>query len=109
MNIKIELKGFKELEKNFKDLRRKTQEINDTNNVHFSELFPSSFLISHSKFSSIDELFSSSSFKISSQDDFEKIPQNELDNFIRNNTDFNDWEEMLNAAFSDWTEKKLGF
>jgi hypothetical protein len=107
LDIKIELKGFKELEKNFKDLQRKAQEINGTNNVTFSELFSSSFLSMHSKFSSIDELFSASSFKISSQDDFEKIPQIELDNFIKNNTDFNDWEEMFNAAFADWTKKKL--
>jgi len=109
MSIKIELKGFKELEKNLKDLQIKAQKVDGTSNVPISELFPSSFLIKHSKFSSIDELFPSNGFTISSQEDFERIHQNELDKFIKNNTDFNDWEEMLNAAVEDWTNKKLGF
>jgi hypothetical protein len=95
----VKVKGLKEAKKKVDDLMKRIKKMDGTKN----KLFPSNFLIIHSKFSTLDELFSSSGFLISSNEDLENIFKNEMekkkfDQFIKNNTDFNNWEEMFKAA-----------
>ena len=48
-----------------------------------------------------------SGFKVESQEDFEAIPDDVWDEFIRNNTSFASWKEMLQAAGAAWAKAKL--
>ena len=46
---------------------------------------------------------------LESQEDFESIPENELDSHIASTTKFKSWENMLSEATSQYAIKKLGF
>jgi len=53
-------------------------------------------------------MFEASGYKIETQEDFNVIPDKEWDEFIKNNTEYTSWEEMLHAASAVWIKKKLG-
>ena len=74
-----------------------------------TELLTPSFLAGCTLFNSADELFEKSGYKIESQEDFNAIPDEPWDEFIRNNTSFSSWKEMLEAATAAWAKGKLGF
>ena len=53
-------------------------------------------------------MFQASGFTIESQEDFDKIPDDEWDTFIKNNTRFPNWGEMVGTASSEFAARKLG-
>jgi len=63
------------------------------------------FLSSCSRFVSLEELVDASRLNIQSK---QGLGTEEWDNFIRDNTSFDGWEEMLEAAMITWTKKQLG-
>jgi hypothetical protein len=104
----MKITGFDQVEMKLKEMGQGAQELAETKWVSFTELFPEAFLSRHSKYSSVNELFENSGFKINSQDDFGKIPDDKWDEYIRSVSDFDDWQSMLSAAMEEWTAKKLG-
>ncbi|MEI4930731.1 hypothetical protein [Aeromonas caviae] len=101
MSFKIKSNGnLKQLESNLKKLSNTTQ-------LTLAELMPSSFISSCSKFSSIDELFEASGFKIESADDFAAIPDDEWDLFIQQNTTYKNWLDMQQSAASEYAKATL--
>ncbi|MCJ7774435.1 MAG: hypothetical protein MUP22_15030 [Desulfobacterales bacterium] len=79
--------------------------LDDQHNVSLTELLNNTFISHHSTFSCIDDFFEASGFKIESREDFEAIPDDEWDQFINQNTSFNNWKEMLKAAGEEWVKK----
>jgi len=59
----------------------------------------------HATFSAFLE---ASGFMVESQADFEAIPDEEWDQFVRANSRFSSWEEMLQEAGQEWLKGKLG-
>lgn len=104
----IEIKGFDELSKKLEDLAEKAESIHGTQEVALGELLTPGFLAKHTRFLSEDEMFEASGFKIETAEDFANIPDEEWDNFIQQNTPFASWSDMLSAAGTEWTQKKLG-
>lgn len=107
--LKFELKGFKEVERRLDDLRRRAEALDGTHSIPLAELFPVDFLTKYTQFASLEDMFQASGFAVESQKDFEKIPDDEWDNFIKSRTRFSSWKEMLETAFEEWTDHKLGF
>ena len=101
--------GFDELEKQLKQMEKAAKELEKTKQVSFGELFTTSFMRKYTSFSTLDELFSTGGFKVESQEDFEAIPDDDLDKHIASSTKFNNWEDMLGEAASLYVAKKLGF
>lgn len=104
----IELKGFDDVSRKLKDLAERAESINGTHEVPVSEMLTPGFLARHTRFLSADELFEASGFKIETAEDFEKVPDEDWDEFIQQSTPFADWSDMLSAAGTEWTRKKLG-
>ncbi len=104
----IKLQGFNELSKKLEDLAEKAESINGAQEVPLDELLTPGFLAKHTRFLSTDELFEASGFNVQSAEDFEKIPDEEWESFIQQNTPFATWGEMLSAAGAEWAQKKLG-
>ena len=73
------------------------------------ELLTPGFLAKHTRFLSKDEMFEASGFNIQTAEDFEKIPDEEWDDFVQQSTPFATWNDMLSAAGAEWVQKKLGF
>jgi hypothetical protein len=104
----IEIKGLKELERKFDDLSRRAGNLDGEHNVPVAEVLTPAFLSKCSRFQSVGELFEASGFNVKSQEDFAAIPDDKWDDFIKKNTTYSSWQEMLNAAGAEWVKNQLG-
>jgi len=86
------------LNSNNEQLKKNLEEISNTNQLRFDELFNIQFLSEHTSFTSLDDMFEKSGFKVESADDFKAIPDQEWEDFIIANTSFESWEDMQKAA-----------
>lgn len=104
----IEFDGLDELGKKLDELKESAESIQGTQ-VPLDALLTPGFLAKHTRFLSTDEMFKASGFDVETTEDFEKIPDEEWNTFIEQNTPFATWSDMLSAAAAEWTRKKLGF
>jgi hypothetical protein len=103
MTFKIE--GFDDFQKKIEELKEKAQEMGGT--CQLAELLSPEFMASCSAFSSMEELFDASGFKVKTQEDFAAIPESDWEWFIQQNTSYTSWAEMQQAAAAIWMKKKL--
>lgn len=94
----IKITGLNEFQRQLRELSDRVEAISGEHSVPMSELLSPSFLASCTLFNSADELFEKSGYKVESQEDFDAIPDEPWDEFIRSNTSFGSWKEMLDAA-----------
>ena len=106
--MSIKVTGLKELEQKLKDIGDRAQKLQGTTNVPLSELLTVEFLKTCSRFNSLSEMFNASGYVITNADDFKAVPDDQWDKFIKQNTSFADWNELLGAAAKDWTKDQLG-
>ncbi len=106
MNFKI--KGIDEVIKSLNQLEEKARNLNGKHSVPISELLTVSFMSRNTKFSSFEAMLEASSFVVKSQEDFEKIPDEEWDKYVVASTEFLSWQAMLESAGSEWAKAKLG-
>ncbi|WP_406846050.1 hypothetical protein [Bacillus safensis] len=103
----MEIKGFKEFEKKIKKMSKAADDLQGSNEVPFEELFTDAFLRKNTNFSSYNEFESGEVF--SKHENLDQIPENELDDYVLNNTKFTSWREMLDTAGAEYVVRKLGF
>jgi hypothetical protein len=72
------------------------------------DLFTDSFMNEYSKSSSITDLFAKGGFRVKSLPDISKIAKDELDAFIKKETSFFSWDDMLDAALRIYMNSLLG-
>lgn len=101
-------KGFELNLRGLDKLQKKVNELSGTNQVGLSELFNPVFMQKNTKFGNVEEMFEKSGLEIGSREDIEKN-QKAWDEFVKTNTNFTGWEEMLRVASQEWIKKKLGF
>lgn len=105
--MSIEIKGLNNLLHSLEDLKQNVAEIEGENPVPFNEMFPDFFMMRNTNFSTIDEMFDKSGFIINKQGDFDDINVEKLDQFVNENTEFETWDEMKQAAGKEWILRKL--
>lgn len=103
----IKIDGLNQLETQLKKMEKGAKELNGTKHVSFSELFPPSFMRKYTHFSSMNALLEAGGFNIESQEDFEAIPDDVFDKHIAATTHFENWENMLSEATTQYALKKL--
>lgn len=86
------------IKSNINQLKKNLEEISNTNQLRFDELFNPEFLSEHSSFTSLEDMFDKSGFKVESAEDFKAIPDEEWEDFIVKNTSFESWVDMQKAA-----------
>ena len=69
----------------------------------FTELFTSEFMRQYTQYESIEELLSSGGFEVNSEEDYEAIPDEDIDAHVRKTTNFRSWKEMLTEAVQAYT------
>jgi hypothetical protein len=108
LSAKFEIDGLDDLTKDFQKLAQRAKYLAGDSEVPFNTLFTQSFMAKHTPYESIDEFLDNSGLDISSNDDFDNIPQEKLDEYVKKVSDFNSWEEMFGAASDEYIFKKLG-
>ncbi|TWK86587.1 hypothetical protein CHCC20333_3446 [Bacillus paralicheniformis] len=101
--------GLKEFDRKLKKMQQKASELEKGQELQLNELFTDSFMKKNTKFSSLDEMLDKSPFTIETQQDFESIPDDLWDDFVRENSKFFNWEEMQQEAANIYVAKQLGF
>lgn len=101
-------KGFELNLRGLDELQKKVTKLSGTNQVGLSELFNPAFMQKNTKFGNVQEMFEKSGLEIESKEDIEKNykARNE---FVKANTNYTGWEEILKAASVEWIKEKLGF
>ena len=96
---------FSELEKYFNDIGNKLENLEG--DVPFSDLFTPDFMRQYTSFDSIDSLFEAGGFHVETEEEFDALPEKDLDQHIAKNTKFNSWKEMLDKAGEIYLENRL--
>jgi len=96
--VSFEIKGLQELSDKLKNLGEQAKQLDGNHEVPISELLTPTFLSNCSRFTTVEELFAASGFKIESTEDFKAIPEDQWDAFIKSNTFFGNWKEMIAEA-----------
>ncbi len=105
----MKIEGFDKLQRKLKQMEKAAKELHGTHSVSFADLFTPSFMQKYTQFQSFEDFLSSSGFEVNSQEDFEAIPDKDMDAYVAKTTDFETWEDMLLKATEKYTFKKLGF
>jgi len=105
--MRIKITGLEQFRKKLDDLKNSVESISGQRSIPFNELLTPDFLAACSTFSSAEEMIERSGFKVESQEDFAAIPDEPWDDFIRSNTSYFNWQEMLQAAGVAWAKAKL--
>lgn len=95
------------IKSNIEQLKKNLEELGNTKQLRFDELFTPEFLSEHSSFTSLEEMFGKSGFKVESADDFKAIPDQEWEDFIVGNTSFESWQNMQKAAAEAVMSKRM--
>ncbi|HHY08376.1 MAG TPA: hypothetical protein GX530_07645 [Corynebacteriales bacterium] len=107
--LNFKTSGFDDLERNLEDLLERSKGLDGTQSVPIVELLSPSFVSKHTRFTNVEEMFKASGFSIETQEDFDAIPADERDEFIRSVSPFANWQAMMKEAIKLWTAEKLGF
>jgi len=104
--LKFNITGLDSLEKQLKAV---VEEAKKTigKKATLEKLFPPEFMKKHTKYDSIVNFMNDFSPGIKTREDFNKINLEEFDEFIKNNTDFDDWDSFKTAAGTIFAKEKL--
>lgn len=105
----FETDGFDEFGDKVGEIADNARSLDGENEVSFGELFTDSFVDSHTDFETIDGFFDASPWEVEDEEDFDAIPETDLDEYVDEHTTFLDWEEMIGTAGEQWMSRQLGF
>jgi hypothetical protein len=100
MSVKINRSGLNKLIKNIKEME-------GTHQVKLTDILHPAFVSAHSTYSDLEALFKASGFKIDTPEDFKAVPDDQWDDFIKTNTDFENWSEMQKAGHREYVAAQL--
>ena len=105
----IKISGLDDLQKKLKEMAKRAKELDGTHQVPLKDLLTGEFMRKHSRFSSFRRFLDASPFKVETSEDFDAIPDAEMDAYVSSETDFDSWEDMLSDATQEYVSRKMGF
>lgn len=101
--------GLDDLLQELEQIQQTVEDLGEERSVTFEELFTRGFMVAHTNFSTIDELLEAGGFHADTNEEFEAIPEDALDEHIARTTSFSSWEEMLGQATEQYIFDQLEF
>lgn len=105
--MSVKITGFDKLEKELNRIKRNAEALSGTKEVSFAELFTPGFMSQNTAVSSFDAFLEAGGYQVNSKEDFEAIPDEEFDAYVRENTRFTSWQDMLQSAVNAYVVKKM--
>lgn len=90
------------------ELQNKLKNLQNIKQASYTELFNPEFMQKYTSHQTIEDMFTSSGFKIEKQEDMLAIPEEEWEKFIQEATRFSSWQEMQTKAVGEFTARQLG-
>lgn len=75
--------------------------------IPVGELFTPDFMQNYTEFDTFEQFLDDSKWEIATQEDFERIPEDEFDEYVDENTGFDSWETMLSVAGREYVMRQL--
>ncbi|WP_413824105.1 hypothetical protein [Methanobrevibacter sp. UBA337] len=88
-----------------KKIEKNAKEISGNHAVPFSDFFPDKFIIKHTKFTTLNEMLKVSKIEFKSVSDLKN--NEKWDKFVKETTDFNNWDSMLSKAAGEYGLKRI--
>lgn len=101
--------GFDELNNELNKMAKAAKDLEQNSSVPFDEIFTKKFMCEHTNFDSFDAFLTAGGFSVQTNEEFEAIPDSEMNSHVSSSTNFSDWEDMLSTAAAEYTASKLGF
>ncbi len=111
--MEVKVKGLDEAIDNLKSLQNKLRELEGKHKISLDELMTKEFMKKHTKYDNFNEFVINSNLvpedtvKIT-KEMFADIPDEDFDKYIRDNTDFQSWKDMLQTSTNEYAKRKLG-
>ena len=99
--------GFEQAINLLSNVQHRLTELEGNHNIPFSELFDRTFMEQHTNVSSFDDFLIQGGYD-TDEDSFKAIPDNEWEEYVRNNSDFNSWTDMMETAAKIYVYTRLG-
>lgn len=91
------MQGFQEPELMVLETEEEVEHIDAT----LDDIFSLAFMTQHTQVKSIGEFFVSGGFMPEDMQDICELPREELDAYVQQQTDFDNWNQMLNNAVDE--------
>ena len=92
----------------FGEMADNAEQLGGESDVSFGDLFTEQFMQEHTDTTSFGDFINNSQWTVESEQDFEAIPEGEFDEYVRDHSDFNSWENMSGAAGTEWVAREIG-
>ena len=76
--------------------------------VAFEDLFDTAFMRRYTKYRSFEKFLAGGQFDIHTQEDFEALPEEQMDAHVRRVTQFTSWKEMIDTATDIYARRAMG-
>ena len=87
-------------------LTERIKKFGENNSVPADEAFTKDFMCQHTKVSSFEEFLRQGGYGTDAES-FKAIPDDEFDEYVRNNSDFACWRDMLKSSATNYTLRQL--
>lgn len=103
--MSVEIEGLEDLKEELQGLAERLEQAGGE--LPMTVLFTDNFMKSFTEFTSLEEFFDESPWRVESDDDFEAIPADEFDAYVDKHTDFDSWDAMLRAAGREYILREV--
>lgn len=90
-----------------KKLSENLNKVEAEQSVPLTELLNDSFIQSKTSFLNLNDLFQKAGFKVETKEDFEAIPDEAMNRFIFENSEYKTFQEMLGAAGAEYMKNLI--
>lgn len=97
-----------DLANQFGEMADNAEELEGENTVSLRDLFTEEFMRQHTAVTSFENFIEQSQWQVESEEDFEAIPEDEFDEYVKAHSDFESWEDMLGTAANEWIVREIG-
>jgi hypothetical protein len=104
-----EIQGMKELQKKLQDMSDNAKALDGEHSLSIDQLLSEEFLGKCSRFHSSDELIADSGLEMNTAEDFDGPLSEGWNSYIRENTSYSSWKDMLTDAGKEWVTRQMGF
>lgn len=101
----VEIKGLDGLESELSNLQNRIESLGGE--VPMQELFTDEFMENYTEFGTFEEFLEESRWNVETQEDFERIPEDEFDGYVDEKTGFDSWEMMLSVAGREYVMRQI--
>lgn len=103
--MNIELKGLDDLAKKLEEFKKKAEDA--SGNVGIDELLTDGFMRLYTDYQTAQDFFGAFPIKFKNQEEWDQISKEEKDTFVKANTIFDSWEDMIGKAGKEYLKRKL--